>query len=226
MNCKYCNGSCIKKGFYQSNQRFLCKSCFKYQQESYVYSSCTKAHEIMIVKLNNVGVGISGIARVTQLSKATVIRKIKEIARKIVKPLITEVQQEYEVDEMHTFIGRKDPGHYIYIIYAINRRTKTVIDFRLGKRTKENIGELINELKTLRPSKIFTDKLNVYPGLIGNALHKASVYQINHIERFNLTLRTHLKRLSRKTICFSRSAEMLENCLRLYLWEKEIHIRS
>ncbi|MDL2326931.1 IS1 family transposase [Bacteroidales bacterium OttesenSCG-928-A14] len=32
----------------------------------------------------------------------------------------------------------------------------------------------------------------------------------------NLTLRTHLKRLSRKTICFTRSVEMLSSCLKLY----------
>lgn len=93
-----------------------------------------------------------------------------------------------------------------------------MIDFVVGNRTKENIGKVIGSLLVLSPKRIFTDKLNVYPGLIDESIHTANAYKINHIERFNLTLRTHLKRLSRKTICFSKSKGMLEDCLRIYLW--------
>jgi insertion element IS1 protein InsB len=38
------------------------------------------------------------------------------------------------------------------------------------------------------------------------------------IERKNLSIRTDIKRLSRGTICFSRSRIMLENCLKIYFW--------
>ncbi|HEX2845848.1 MAG TPA: IS1 family transposase [Chitinophagaceae bacterium] len=48
--------------------------------------------------------------------------------------------------------------------------------------------------------------------------HIANAYNINHIERNNLNLRTHLKRLSRRTICFSKSITMLEACLKIYFW--------
>ena len=95
-----------------------------------------------------------------------------------------------------------------------------MLDFIAGSRTKEHIGKIIDSLKRLNPKRIFTDKLNVCPGLIDKSIHIASAYRINHIERFNLTLRTHLKRLNRKTICFSKSKEMLENCIRIYLWAK------
>lgn len=176
------------------------------------------ADEQVIIKLNNIGVGISGIASFTGISKANVVNKIKDISEKIIKPELTETGQKYEVDEMHTFIGNKKNA--CYITYALNRKTKRVISFVAGSRTKEAIGKVIDSLKVLNPKKIFTDKLNVYPGLIDKRVHTASAYKINHIERFNLTLRTHLKRLVRKTICFSKSKEMLENCLRIYLWAK------
>ena len=100
----------------------------------------------------------------------------------------------------------------------MNKRTKKVIDFIVGGRTKEHIGKVIDSLKSLNPKRIFADKLNVYPGLIGKALHIANAYKINHIERFNLTLRTHLKRLSRKTICYSKSLTMLIAILKIYFW--------
>jgi IS1 family transposase len=70
----------------------------------------------------------------------------------------------------------------------------------------------------LNPKRIYTDKLNIYPGLISKSIHSSIQYKTNHIERFNLTLRTHLKRLSRRTICFSKNSKMLENCLRLYFF--------
>lgn len=215
MKCKNCQDFCIKKGCQNRRQTYYCKSCKRYQQKTYTYKLCTVSDEQTIVKLNNIGVGVSGMARFTGMSKSNIINKIRQISKKIVKPEIKEEQQTYEVDEMHTFIKRK--SDHCYITYALNKKTRQVIGLVVGGRTKETIGRVIESLKGLNPKQIFTDKLNVYRGLIDKSIHTASAYQINHIERFNLTLRTHLKRLSRKTICFSKSKEMLESCLRIYL---------
>ena len=70
----------------------------------------------------------------------------------------------------------------------------------------------------LRQKKIYTDRLRNYSSLIDHSIHCISLYSTNHIERHNLTLRTHLKRLSRKTICFSRSAGILSAILKIYFW--------
>lgn len=174
----------------------------------------------MIVRLTNEGVGISGVARITGISKSNVINKIKEIAGKIERTVIVEEQQEYELDEMYTFIGNKDQP--CYIIYALNKMTKVVIDFIVGRRTKENISGIVQRLRELNPKCIYTDKLNIYPALISNIKHVTAKYKINHIERMNLNIRTHLKRLSRRTICFSRSKEMLESCLKVYFYELSV----
>lgn len=214
MECKYCKGKSIKKGFQTGIQKYRCKQCKKYFQETYTYKRCTKEDEKMIVVLNNEGVGICGIARIIGISKANVINKIKQIVLRIKKQNVQETGQEYEVDEMHTFIGnKKNP---CYIIYALNKITRQVIGFAIGARTKENVNKVIELIKVLSPKRIFTDKLPLYSRLIDNSIHIASSYKINHIERFNLTLRIHLKRLNRKTICFSKSKEMLESCIMLY----------
>lgn len=170
----------------------------------------------MIVLLNNEGIGINGIARITGISKANVVKQIRRIAARMIKPAINESQQEYEVDELYTYTGNK--RNATYIIYAINKVSHKVIDFRVGARTKENIGSVINTLKPLNPKQIFTDKLNIYSSLIEKTIHISGNHKINHIERFNLNLRTHLKRLTRKTICFSKSIEMLAACLTIYFW--------
>ena len=122
----------------------------------------------------------------------------------------------YEVDEMQTYIGRK--ANKCWIIYAIDRKTKEVIDFCIGSRAQKNIGQIIKPLLAYDPKRIYTDGLNAYPGLIPKELHRIGKYFTNRIERMNLTLRTHLKRLGRKTICYSKSEVMLESCLRIYFW--------
>jgi len=128
------------------------------------------------------------MARIFAISKSTVIRKIQQVAATVSKPVISECGQEYEIDEMHTFIGSNLPRDYSYIIYAINKRTRQVINFRVGRRTKEDIAHAVKSVHELNPRKIYTDKLNVYPTLIGKALHNTDTYKINNIERMNLTI--------------------------------------
>ncbi|MBL7936078.1 MAG: IS1 family transposase [Bacteroidia bacterium] len=215
MNCKNCKSTCIKKGFNGKTQKYFCKTCKVYQQHSYTYHICTKQDIDSISKLTCIGVGISGIAKYTGISKSNVINIIKKIAATISLQIPNESSQVYEMDEMHTFIKSKPNSNYL--IYAINKTKNQVVDFVVGARTKCNIKKITDSLIRLNPQKIFTDKLNIYPSLLSKNIHKASVYKINHIERFNLTLRTHLKRLSRKTICFSKSILMLECIIKIYL---------
>ena len=198
----------------------MSKTCNRYQQDKYIYKLCNSEDEKMIIKLNNEGVGIRSVARITGISKANVVNKIKLLSSKTKNPLVKEDQQEYEVDELYTFIKNKDTP--CYLLYALNKQTRKVIDFFVGNRTKENINKVNRSLNLLNPKKIYTDKLKVYPGLIEKSIHRASSYKINHIERFNLNLRTHLKRLSRKTICYSKKREMLTACIKLYLWGDQL----
>lgn len=217
MICRHCSGSCIKKGVIKGRQRYRCRECLKYQQEKYRLKRFTET--TLLIHLNNEGMSISSIARILKVSKATVIRKLKHISNSLISLRPNEQHQEYELDELYTYVGNKE--NECWIMYAINKATRKVIECVVGKRTTENIKLVVEKVLALKPNKIYTDFLNIYPALIPPGIHKASRYKTNRIERLNLTLRTHLKRLSRKTICFSRSFRMLEACLKLYLWSQE-----
>jgi IS1 family transposase len=156
----------------------------------------------------------------TGISKANVVNKIRKLGRQINPILLNERRESYEVDEMSVVIGKKDKYYPLYLIYALNKASKQIVDMVVGRRTKENIGKVIETVMSLNPKKVFTDKLNIYTALLESEVHVASSHTINHIERFNLTLRTHLRRLTRATICFSRSKEMLECSLKIYFWKR------
>jgi len=77
---------------------------------------------------------------------------------------------------------------------------------------------VIQSLEFSKAKMIYTDKLKNYRYLIQKKLHNTRVHCTNHLERHNLSVRTHLRRLNRKTICFSRSLVVLVAVLRIYFW--------
>jgi hypothetical protein len=83
--------------------------------------------------------GIRSIGWLLNISKSTVIRRIRKISATITPLLLFKPKLIYEMDEVHTFIGSK--AKECWIAYAIERLTGKVVDFRIGTRT----------LKTLRP---------------------------------------------------------------------------
>jgi insertion element IS1 protein InsB len=218
MKCKYCQGACVKKGCYKNRQLYRCKACFKYQRKLYVKHKITASKIDQVKSFVCEGLSISSISRLLNISKSSVQRKIIYLASMVKKPHFTELNQEYEVDELHTYIGNKQNTYWV--IYAMNKHTKQVIDLVVGKRTKANISQVIQSLKKLNPSTIFTDKLNIYPSLIKPEIHVSTIHKINSIERKNLNLRKDIKCLNRKTICYSKSVTMLAIILMLYIHNK------
>lgn len=218
MRCNHCSeGVCIRKGKRGFRQRFRCKTCNKYQQHTYTYRRYAAEDAKLIRMLHSEGLGVRSIARVTGYSAATIIRKLLFFRAQIFVPVYYERNQEYEVDEIWTHVGKNTPENHRWITIAINRRTRSVIDIAIGHRDGRTIGKVIRTLHSLQPKKIITDKLPLYRNLVAPCKHDTRQYANNRIERANLTLRTHLKRLNRETICFSRSEKMLEASVLVYL---------
>ena len=72
----------------------------------------------------------------------------------------------------------------------------------------------------LRHALTFTDFWEAYQKVVPEGQHVAcgkGSGQTNHVERFNNTLRQRLARFVRQTRSFSKSDEMHETCLRLFL---------
>ena len=124
----------------------------------------------------------------------------------------------YEVDEICTFVRNKE--NKIWIVYGLDRTTKNIACFSVGKRTKRTLNVVLKTLLLSKVKRIYTDDLRLYKTLLPNTIHKVTRFGTNHIERCNLSLRTHLKRLSRRSICFSKSLKMLNATLKIYFWSQ------
>ena len=216
IKCKFCNGKCIKNGFQSNgNQRYKCRVCQKRQQSDYGYNAYKSNINQNIILFTKEGLGIRSTARILKISATTLLKRIVSIARNITKPIISK-GKSYEVDELCTYIRHKK--NYIWLVYALEKNSKTVVSFNVGKRTNKTLSRVLETLKLSEAKKIFTDRLKNYRYLIDEELHFVKRFGTNHIERKNLTLRTHLKRLNGRTICFSKSLVIFIAVLKIYFW--------
>ena len=181
----------------------------------YTYQAYRFGIDNDIIALTKEGTGIRSIARLLKISPTTLLARIITIAKNIVQPSIPK-GRTYQVDEMRTYVKRKDK--LIWIVYALEKQTKNVVSFNIGRRTNQTLKKVITSLELSEAEKIITDKHKNYKFLIRPEIHSTKFRGINHIERKNLTLRTHLKRLNRKTICFSKSLVILNAILKIYFW--------
>ncbi|WP_452600538.1 IS1 family transposase [Pontimicrobium sp. MEBiC06410] len=214
--CPKCNSVAVKNGFQNNRQRYKFKICNNRFQLEYSYQACKKGTNDLIKSLLKESCSVRGISRVIKIYKKTVLSRMLKISKQIIVPYFNKLGCKFELDEM--FIKIANGKSQNWLTYAIEQRTKEVISFLIGSKSIENIKLIINKVLLLKPKKIYKDKLSLYKNLILISIHKVFQYCTNRIERKNLTLRMHIKRLSRKTICFSRKEKYIEAHLRIYFW--------
>lgn len=104
------------------------------------------------------------------------------------------------------------------MVSAYQRETGKIVRFSVGSRTNKTLNRVLLSLQLSNAKKIYTDKLKQYCFLIEKKNHSTKARGTNHIERVHLNYRTDLKRLNRRSICFSRSLLMLMSVIKIYLW--------
>ncbi len=83
-----------------------------------------------------------------------------------------------------------------------------MIAYVLGKRTDATFKKLQNLLTPLNISTFYTDNWGSYERNISPEKHVIGKANTQKIERKNLNFRTRIKRLARRTICFSKFETM------------------
>ena len=108
-----------------------------------------------------------------------------------------------------------------WIWIALCRKTRQVVSYAIGDRSKETGEKLWNKIPLVyRSGKCFTDFYSVYKNIIPEDQHYPvgkETGETAHVERWNNTLRQRLGRFVREPLAFSKSDAMHEICLRLFL---------
>jgi len=124
-----------------------------------------------------------------------------------------------ELDELWSFVLKKARKRWIWI--ALCRQTRQVVGYVVGDRSQQTCQRLWEAIPDgYRQAQCYTDFWEAYAKVLPAAQHTAvgkESGETAHVERWNLTLRQRLARFVRKTLSFSKSEEMHEACLRLFI---------
>lgn len=130
--------------------------------------------------------------------------------------------EEAEADEMWSFVGKKKNQRWLW--HAIDHRSGKVLAYVLGKHTDEVLLKLKSLLEPFGVQNFFTDGWGGYERHIPSDKLTIGKRNTQKIERKHLTLRTRIKRLCRKTICFSKNELMHDIVVGMFINRYEFGI--
>ena len=120
-----------------------------------------------------------------------------------------------EADEQWSYVGNKGNQRWLWVVFG--HHTHDVIGYCFGPRTDETFKRLRALLQPFNIVRWFTDGLSAYQRWVDEKEHEIGKRNTQKIERFFLTLRTRIKRLTRRTICFSKSELMHDTVIGLFI---------
>ena len=134
-----------------------------------------------------------------RVAPAGVVRKVKEA----------------ELDEMWSFVGGKKPPRWLW--GALDHQTGRIVAYVFGRREDQTLLELKALLEPFGIRRYYTDGWGAYPRHLAPHQHVVGKRRTQQLERKHLTLRTRIKRLVRNSICFSKSIQMHDLLMGLFI---------
>ena len=122
-----------------------------------------------------------------------------------------------KVDEMWSFTGAKKHPRWLW--WVEDAATGQVVAFVFGRRTHRTFRVLVALLveAQIRVKTWFADSWWAYFDCIDQSARIEGKQAMQSLERKHLTLRTRLKRLCRRTICFSKSVLVHDTVIGLFI---------
>jgi insertion element IS1 protein InsB len=120
-----------------------------------------------------------------------------------------------ELDEMWSFVGSKKQQRWLW--HAIDHQTGQILADVLADHQDEAFRQLQVLLEPFGIQQFYPDGWGAYERNLDPAIHTIGKRNTQKIERKHLTMRTRLRRLVRKTICFSKSIWLHDIVIGLFI---------
>src|SRR5271155_2231612 len=167
MNCRHCGTGCQRFGKHRNGlRRFRCPNCMKTYTESHertlgaMYVSQDRA--VLALQLLLEGNSIRSTERITGMDRNTIMRLLVLAGEKCQRLMQRRIEyltvRDVEVDEIWGYVGKKEhhkrsgeeSGPQIgdaYCFVAMERNSKLVLAFHLGKRNRVHTEVFLSKLR-------------------------------------------------------------------------------
>ena len=223
VHCPKCGSDDIKSFGYSAHNTPRYRCCNdECQTKTFMLEYRYKAYEPgikeQVVDMAINGSGIRDTSKVLGISKSTVINTLKKNGLAQISPDIQKIDldsnavihvglacQEPEIDEQWSYVSDKSNQRWLW--YAVDHAINTVT-YVFGRRTDDVFKKLKALLEHFGITKFYTGDWRAHERHADENTHIAGKKNTQKIERKNLNLRTWIKRLARKTVCFSKLERM------------------
>jgi insertion element IS1 protein InsB len=120
-----------------------------------------------------------------------------------------------ELDEMWSYVRCK--SHPRWLWHAIDHHTGKVLAYAFGRRQDAVFLQLKALLKPFGITRYYTDGWGAYDRHVEPDQHMVGKENTQKIESKHIRLRTRIKRLVRRTICFSKTERMHDLVIGLFI---------
>ncbi len=242
IHCPNCHSTDIVKfgKTRQGKQRFLCRGNICdgrtfILEHSYPGRCRQVKQQIVDMALN--GSGIRDTARVLHVSPSTVINEFKKKENQLQQVNLSVLEQltpellnveirlaeppemladaKSELDEMWSYVGKKERPRWLW--HGIDHESGKVLAYVFGGRKDEVFLQLKALLEPFGINRFYTDGWGAHERHLEPEQHEVGKQNTQKIENKHLNLRTRIKRLARKTICFSKTITMHDVVIGLFI---------
>ena len=120
-----------------------------------------------------------------------------------------------ELDEMWSYVGKKAQPRWLW--HAIDHHSGTVLAYVFGRRKDAVFLQLQALLAPFGIRRFYTDGWGTYMRHLDPAKHTVGKQHMQTIESKHINLRTRIKRLVRRTLCFSKTEWMHDLVIGLFV---------
>jgi transposase-like protein/IS1 family transposase len=199
MTCHSCRIACKRFGKHRNGlQRFRCKQCCRTFTEDHtrllgdMRLPQDKAENVLRMLLE--GMSVRSVERVTGVHRDTILRLLGRAGQRCRGLMLKRIEQvpvrDVEVDEIWGYVFKKqghvtraealDPIGDAWCFVAIERTTKIVLAWHLGRRSRRDADVFLRRLRYAvsdqHSFQLTTDGWHIYPAAIADSLSGQADY--------------------------------------------------
>ena len=222
VGCPRCHsGKAVKNGKKKTGvQNIRCRACGLQFQEEYFYWGAGPKNKGLLKRMLLRGSGVRDCAVVLGISINCVLRSILSMGKASEVRPKQAVYHMVQIDEQWSYVGYKQKK--VWLLYAICKQSGEILAANWGKRNKKAIKALLKKLQEVEVNFYCTDHWQAFAEVLPKEKHIIGKKYTKKIEGINTWFRTRLRRLTRRTVCFSKKLLYHYSIMKTAIYERNI----